>query len=798
MRILSISRDRGIVSRESTVASRQVSYYKGNETDIVILATGKPADVELTPGIRAHFAGGRGNVSAFVKALRLARRISRSKKPDVVTSQDPFWSGIIGWFAARLARSAFQVQDHSAAFSRPTNFLAKFLARRADRVRTVSERGKRGLLAIGVAADRIDVIPIATDLARFRDVPPPDASRRNVLCIARLEPEKGVDILLRAWPSVYAQFADARLRIVGDGGERHRLELLARDLNIAEVVEFTGQHVDIRADLEWANVVAQPSHFEGWGLSVIEAAAAGRSVVMTDVGCAGEVIVNGTSGVVVPVRDAAKLGEGMIHLLHEPVFALSLAAAAKERVASLPSPDATAELIRASIARASQANASRPRRDRVALTIALLVFLASAGYAFAYRIRPAVDASAYDQAGWHIARGEGFRLSVQFPIEKDDIITYQGPLYEYVLAGMYAAFGHRWEAAWLLHALLRAATALLLVAICKKIFRGDARPGWIAAVLFGFSPDLIEIGAMLTTETVFIFLSILTVYFFMRAFERITWWNVIPLAIAFSAAILTRSTVILFSLPFLAWFIQRKAFAKMVLFGLICGALLTPWAVRNYETYHRFLPTMANFGYNFWMGNRIGGDGEGGNIPELQAAIDRLGPIDANYYAMGQFTSFVAAHPAAYAGLTASRTVKYFSFLRPMGFWFYQSGWKQAVFIASSVAWAFLLFVTSFAGVSLALRKERKTELAYLAAFGAVMVVPIVPILFETRYRLPIYPFLAIFGGLFLSRWWSAKREYQRDLITGLLIAGTFGLGSAGLEWRKITESVNALLNKIL
>ncbi|MEK7116162.1 MAG: glycosyltransferase, partial [Patescibacteria group bacterium] len=631
---------------------------------------------------------------------------------------------------------------------------------------------------------------------RFRDVPPPDAIHHNVLCVARLEPEKGVEVLLHAWPRVCAQFDDARLRIVGDGGERHRLELLARDLNIVEVVEFTGQHADVRPDLAWANVVAQPSHFEGWGLSVIEATAAGRPVVMTDVGCAGEIITNEKSGIVVPVGDVEKLGEGIIHLLHEPVLAGSFARAAKERVASLPSPEATAEQIRSSIERTSRAERPRPCWDRVALTIALLTFAVSAGYAFAYRINPAVDASAYNQVGWNIAQGHGFRLDLTVPVQKDDIITYQGPLYEYFLAGIYAAFGHHLEAVWIIHALLRAGTALLLVAICQKIFRGDSRAGWIAAALFGFSPDLVEIGAMLMTETLFIFLCVLTVYFFMRAFERLTWQNVAPLAVSFSAAILTRSTIILFSPIFLVWFIRRKAFAKMILLGAICGALLTPWAARNYLTYHRFIPTMANFGYNFWMGNRAGGDGEGGNISELQTAIDRLGPIDANYYAMDQFKSFIAAHPVSYLKLTATRIVKYFSFLRPMGFWFYQTGWTQAVFVASSVAAAFFLFVTSFSGMSLAWRKERHAELAYVAAFGAVMFVSIAPILFETRYRLPIYPFLAIFSGLFLSRWWSAKREYARDLVTGLFLICAFGIGTAALEWQKIAERASQLLNR--
>ncbi len=352
MRLLSVTLDRNLLNPSSPVVGRQISYFHGWDVDLVVLAGGHARTVELAPGIRAYAVEGTRKARIFWNAFRLAARLARDHAVDLVTAQDIGWTGFLAWVVACDTGARLVLQDHSARFSRPTHFLARFLARRADRVRTVSERGRKGLHAIGVAHDRIDVIPIATDLSRFHDVLPADVNRHNVLCIARLEPEKGVDVLLRVWPAVFAQFVDARLRIVGDGRERYRLELLARDLNLAEVVEFVGQHADVRPDLEWANVVVQPSRFEGWGLAIIEAAAAGRPVVMTAVGCAEEVIVDRESGRVVPTEDTIALGEALTDILLHPGNAARYAAAARERVSHLPSTQDTATKIRESMQRA--------------------------------------------------------------------------------------------------------------------------------------------------------------------------------------------------------------------------------------------------------------------------------------------------------------------------------------------------------------------------------------------------------------------------------------------------------------
>ncbi len=435
------------------------------------------------------------------------------------------------------------------------------------------------------------------------------------------------------------------------------------------------------------------------------------------------------------------------------------------------------------------------KKEKVIVWIAIATFLVSLGYSFYFRITPAVDARAYDQVAQNLVAGIGFRLDPTVPLLQDEAITYQGPLYQFFLAGLYWLFGHHYAIVWIAQALLRGCSVLVLFLLCKETFGEEQRRiGWVAGALFGFFPDLIEINAMLMTETVFIFLSILLVYAIVRLEKGISIQRAIVLGIIFAAAVLSRSTIGILGLV-IAWLCYRqRAWKPFIIFVMVGGLLMTPWIVRNYKIYHVFLPTMANFGFNFWVGNRVGADGEGGNPPELPQILKEKGVLEANYYALGQFKSFVKAHPFQYLKLTASRTLKYFSPLRPMGFWFYQKGIGQLIFIASSAFAAFILFITSFTGIGIAWKEEQKNiRLRVIAMTAFLTCLSIVPILVETRYRLPIYPFLAIFSGLAVHRLLQNWNQYKPYFFKALVIVGVIVVWDIGLEYTKVIEKLRGM-----
>jgi glycosyltransferase involved in cell wall biosynthesis len=363
LRLLVVGLDPAVLDPASASAARQSSYLKGYQGDIVVLVPGAATEVRLEESVRVFRPGGSGAVMIW-NAFRLLRRLRREGKYDVATVQEPAVCGTL----VRVSRAAkrFHVQDHSAMFARPHRGLAvrwlyllsRFNTRRADRIRTVSERGRKGLIKIGVPSEMVDVVPVPTNIVFFRTAKHLAGDHPRLLTVARLFREKGIDILLRSFAWVVQKHPDATLTVIGDGPERSGLERLAADLCLTSSISFVGtKNADeIRRALEYTDVYVQPSRFEGWGIAVIEAAAAGVPVVMTDVGCAGELILEGRSGRVVPVEDPAHLCEAIVQTIEDPDQAKVLAAEAKRIVEALPTVEASVAAVRTSLETAARSH----------------------------------------------------------------------------------------------------------------------------------------------------------------------------------------------------------------------------------------------------------------------------------------------------------------------------------------------------------------------------------------------------------------------------------------------------------
>lgn len=192
--------------------------------------------------------------------------------------------------------------------------------------------------AYHVDPDRIAVIPPGVDLSTFRSVSKSVArllvghpDRRLFLFAGRLEPLKGVDVVLRAFAILVAGggHPDVRLLVVGEdsgadgGGEKARLESLARELGVQDHVEFLGSVPHERLPTYYASAEAclMPSHSETFGLVGLEAQACGTAVVATNVAGLASVVRHGVTGFLVDGPDALAYAECMRRLLDEPGLA---------------------------------------------------------------------------------------------------------------------------------------------------------------------------------------------------------------------------------------------------------------------------------------------------------------------------------------------------------------------------------------------------------------------------------------------------------------------------------------------
>jgi 4-amino-4-deoxy-L-arabinose transferase-like glycosyltransferase len=389
---------------------------------------------------------------------------------------------------------------------------------------------------------------------------------------------------------------------------------------------------------------------------------------------------------------------------------------------------------------------------KILTLIILATFLASIGYSFHFRIEPAVDARAYDTIAYNLVQGLGYRENLTVDISQDNAIIRIGPLYEYFLAGIYKVFGHNYEAVWIIQAILRALSVWLIYLAARLVTQGMASSknmALLSAVMFGFYPDLIEISAMLMTETLYLFLVCLVLYLFFRYLTRPTKYGHILLAIMLGLAIMARPPVILFAPIVMFYFYRKKAFSQLAVFLLFLGLVFVPWTLRNYNVYHEFMPFGGAGNFNFWIGNYHGGRGEQEPSQEMFSFALNHPIKEVNRESMRQFKDFIFQYPGEFIELTLLRTNKYFSFSRPIGFWFYQTGIGQVIVVLSSAIASVILFTLGLSGLWHALVRGRK-ESCYLAAFLLATPLLIIITVVETRYRFQIYPLLAIFAGYFL------------------------------------------------
>ena len=156
----------------------------------------------------------------------------------------------------------------------------------------------------------------------------------RLLCVGRLVREKGFDVAIRAMIPLVARFPAARMIVAGDGIARLELEELARQLGIADAIEFCGWVAPERvgALINGASMVIMPSRWqEPFGLVALEAAQMARPVVATRQGGLPEIVNDGETGLLVDADDSDGLAQAIARLLERPQAARRMGEAARER-----------------------------------------------------------------------------------------------------------------------------------------------------------------------------------------------------------------------------------------------------------------------------------------------------------------------------------------------------------------------------------------------------------------------------------------------------------------------------------
>jgi glycosyltransferase involved in cell wall biosynthesis len=235
---------------------------------------------------------------------------------------------------------------HSSRFRSPDDReLLERITPKINRLIAVSDAIVEKLVAEGRDTTAISRIYNGVDLERFDEATGGEVIRAEfgipanaplAVVVGRLEPEKGHPTLIEAWPVVHHHFTSAHLLVVGEGSERDRLEGLAAAHLRAEIccasVHFLGRREDVPQILAAADVVVMPSYREAQGLAIVEALAANRPVIASNVGGIPEMIHSGENGILVPSQDPSALASAIALLFRDRTLADRLATAGHELV----------------------------------------------------------------------------------------------------------------------------------------------------------------------------------------------------------------------------------------------------------------------------------------------------------------------------------------------------------------------------------------------------------------------------------------------------------------------------------
>jgi glycosyltransferase involved in cell wall biosynthesis len=329
------------------------------EVDYVLrVARGPYADAVEASGAHIHVLGGRRRrgtappVFVAGMGLTLARYVAlfRRRRYDIVDAW-LFHSYALATITRRLTgvpiviagrRSLSEFKAGFGWFSRTLDRLARDSA---DAIVANSQAVIEDVVAReGLARDRLRLIRNGVEIPAPLTEPERAALRAGfgvgpdellVGTVANLKPVKGIDHIVATAAAITAALPEARFRVIGEGFQRPELEARIAALGLGSRVVLAGQMPDARKLYGAFDIALHASNAEGLPNAVLEAAAAGRAIVATAAGGTGEIVLDGQTGLLVPVGDRDALAAGIVRLARDPDLRARLGAAARERAATV-------------------------------------------------------------------------------------------------------------------------------------------------------------------------------------------------------------------------------------------------------------------------------------------------------------------------------------------------------------------------------------------------------------------------------------------------------------------------------
>jgi glycosyltransferase involved in cell wall biosynthesis/4-amino-4-deoxy-L-arabinose transferase-like glycosyltransferase len=615
MQTLMFSFDRSLLDTESASMQRIQDLAGEGMVQAVVLSSFKTDEIAQVDHVTAYGFSGSGLTRLLRSIMQGIRIVRVAPKRTLVTAQDPFIAGAAGYLVSRIKNVPLEVQEHGDFYSgywkkeswknRCLSLVGRFVLGQAERVRVVSDRVKEHLIAIGIKAEKIEVIPVAVDVSGLLSAETRkrgDIFRFVVPC--RFVEQKGLDVLLEAASLLKKEHVPFHLSIIGRGPLLSSLHGMIESKGLVKEVDIQDwkEGNDVWKDTDG---FVMSSRYEGFGRTVLEAMASKVAVVATDVGCVGSVLRPGVDGRVVAIGDARGLADAMKAVIVEKESTERMIASAYERAESFSSTSTLHEKQRAGWRlMLNQVLDVRPRFDLWVLAFVLFALATRLASAFLFHNGLVNREWGFYTLVEHWFQGYGYSYATELGCPS----AYRSPGFLFFLTALYSVIRPENTLAQALIQNLIAWLALILVYVVGKRFVGKK-----AALLGGLMMACYPYTFYHFTQYYHTFLSTFLILFLVWTLLRLKENKKISTAVlagvSIGALAYTQGTI-LPAAPFIVvwllwmwWPDWKRTVIAAVIMAVVSASMIAPWTYRNWQAFHAFVPLTTDLGHGFYKAN---------------------------------------------------------------------------------------------------------------------------------------------------------------------------------------------------
>ncbi len=302
-----ISTDKKIFDSSSEVKQRMIEY-GGLVGELHIIVFNKKnkeefKNIKISENVFVYPTNSLSRWFYVFDVIRVGKKI---RKPDLITTQDPFECGFVGWRLAKYFSTKLQLQVHtdflSPYFKKESIsnfirvFIAKFLIPRADHVRVVSNKIKQSLNDfLNFPSSKTTVLPIFVDVKKIKEASIKNSLKQkypqfDFICLmaSRFSIEKNIELVFDVMREIIKKFPKTGLVVVGDGPEKEKYQSRIKDFGLQKNIIIEGWSDNLTSYYKTADLFLITSNYEGYGLTIVEAISAGCPVISSNVGIADE------------------------------------------------------------------------------------------------------------------------------------------------------------------------------------------------------------------------------------------------------------------------------------------------------------------------------------------------------------------------------------------------------------------------------------------------------------------------------------------------------------------------------